>query len=298
MNFLDLLESSKKNSALLLYCLLDRIPVIISVIRNNEDDRIRDELLLDSIADCFYFRQSFKNNFIHESSINNYQDYLYALEKETLDDDVQRLFVLSIVQDLDKFVEKFLNHLTSLKGWIISCKNNDLATLTRILEVKAIPYVSIEVSKKFEINSYGFEVKQLDLKFEKICLEQIDKATIGLNITKSVIKGECQKIMPSTIQATLSEQIVDTINLVRYIKTLTIQVELSKFLSTSRRVLAALNIINLLVLNQGREIFDKKISGDRINRFMTYFEAGIPRILSFIDSNYHKNLTQYVIEGK
>ncbi len=298
MNFVDILESSKKNAALLLWCLLDRIPLIISNVRTNEEDRMRDESMLENLAECFYFRHCFKYNFKDESSINNYQDYLYALEKEKLDDNVQRLFVLSLIENTEAFFDRFLNHLSSLNGWIMSCIETDLSKLLNKISEQKVPYVCLNISKKFETNVYGISLKKLDLSFEKYILEQIDNAVKGLHATRSVIKGESQKILPLNINGIVTEKITDNTNLVKYIKILTLQSETSKFLSNARRVLAALNIVNLLVTNYGIEIFDKKVSGDRLNRFMTYESASIERILSFIDANYHKNITQYVIESK
>ena len=112
MNLIELFTNSKNEDiALILHCLLDRIPIVI--VSSNEEEV---ENMMNGLTGLI----SFRNVMIFYTDFVNLDDYNNLLESEEYDMEVQRNIFLCYPFALEKAIEVF----EDFNFWIIGCTNN------------------------------------------------------------------------------------------------------------------------------------------------------------------------------
>lgn len=285
MNFFEFLDKLKKNyNSLILYCLLDRIPIIVL----GEDSEQVDQLLID-LSELIHFRKEyvFYTDFISNSEHKN------LILNENIDFNSQR----SHIRCPCNVARKALSQIENINSWLIGMELPDqeehFQYLRNLIKKKANEVLFIIISA----NNILIEVEGVDLKLIDLTLEQNIFRKISQDTEKSIAK--MKRVLSEKIQVnhldkdlikTLLDFEVEKIELKKNI----VKTEIQNFYSGSKRaffILSRLSLLNSVEINTN-------IGSKTLLETIDYEEAPINRIISFIWKEWGENFSNLIENGK
>ncbi len=285
MNFFKILDKFKKHySSLILYCLLDRIPIIVL---GDNSDKINNFLM--ELSELVHFRREyvFYTDFI---STDEYDD---LITNENLDYNYQRANIRCPCGVATRALNTFKNIDSWLIGIVIPRENKDLLKLKELINTKTntILYIS------FSSNNFSMGIDQINLKSVNLTLEENILRKISLDTEKSLIKMKRvlnDKITSNLLDKDLVETLLDFEVEKNELKKNIFRREIQNFYSGSKRAFFILSRLNLL---NNIKIYTK-ISSKTLLKTIDYEDAPIERMISFIGKEWGENFSDLIEDGK
>jgi hypothetical protein len=285
MNFFKILDKFKRHYiSLILYCLLDRIPIIVI---GDDSEEINNFLV--ELSELVHFRRDyvFYTDFI---SLEEYED---LIANENIDYNYQRAHIRCPCEVGIKALNTFKNIDSWLIGLVVPKKKDDLLKLKDFINKKAqiILYISF-FSNNFSIDLEQMNLKSLDLTLEENIFKQISQDT-----EKSIIKMKRvlnDKITSNQLDKDLIKTLLDFEIEKSELKRNIFKREIQNFYSGSKRAFFILSRLNLL---NDIEIYTK-IGSKTLLETIDYEEAPIERIISFIKKEWGENFSDLIEDGK
>ncbi|MFX1480159.1 MAG: hypothetical protein ACFFCI_18730 [Promethearchaeota archaeon] len=285
MNFFRILDTFKKDyNPLILYCLLDRIPII--VIGDNPDEV--DNFLID-LSELVDFRKEFVfyTDFVH---VNEYED---LISNEHNDYNYQRAHIRCPCNVAIKALNTFKSIDSWLIGIVIPKQTKDLLKLKDFVNKKTefVLYISL-YSNRISIDLEQIHFKSLDLTLEENIFKKISQDT-----EKSIIKMKrvlSDKISSDQLDKDLTNTLLDFEIEKSELKKNIFKKEIQNFYSGSKRaffILSRLNLVKNVEINT-------KIGSKTLLETIDYEEAPIARIISFIYKEWGENFSSLIENGK
>ncbi|MHA1933553.1 MAG: hypothetical protein ACW96X_13495, partial [Promethearchaeota archaeon] len=285
MNFFKILDKFKKHYiSLILYCLLDRIPIIVFGDNSEEVNNFLIEL-----SELVHFRKEyvFYTDFI---SADDYED---LISNEDIDYNYQRAHIRCPCEVAIKALNTFKKLDSWLMGIVIPREKKDAEKLKEFINTKSnvILFISF-FSNNFSIGLDQIDLKSLDLTLEEEILRKISQDT-----EKSLIKMKRvlnDKITSNPLDKDLVATLLDFEIEKSELKKNIFRREIQNFYSGSKRaffILSRLNLINNV------DIYTK-ISSKTLLETIDYEEASIERMISFIGKEWGEKFSNLIEDGK
>ncbi|MFW9782532.1 MAG: hypothetical protein ACFFFB_09650 [Candidatus Heimdallarchaeota archaeon] len=285
MNFFKILDKFKRHyTALILYCLLDRIPIIVI-----GDDTDKIDAFLIELSELVHFRKEyvFYTDFI---SLDEYED---LLSNEGIDYNYQRAHIRCPCNVAIKALNTFRNIDSWLIGIVIPQQKEELKKLKDYInkENKVILYIS------FFSNGISIDFDHIDLKSVDLNLEENILKKISLDTEKSIVKMKRvlnDKITSDEIGNDLVNTLLDFEVEKDEVKKNIFRREIQNFYSGSKRaffILSRLNLLNSVEIHT-------KMGSKTLFETIDYEEASIERIISFIWKEWGEDFSDLIEDGK
>jgi hypothetical protein len=285
MNFFKFLDKLKRSyNSLILYCLLDRIPIIVF---GNNSEKI-DNFLVE-LSELVHFRKDyiFYTDFI---SINEYEN---LISNENIDYNYQRAHIRCPCSVSLKALEQFDSINSWLIGIIIPNQKSQLQYIKEIINKKSSVLLYITIIN----NDISIELKGIELKSLNLTLEQNIFKKISLDTEKSINKMK-RVLTDKTTVNKLDNDLVTTLldfEEEKYeLKRNIFKREIQNFYSGSKRaffILSRLNLLNNIGIYTG-------IGCKTLFETIDYEEASIERILSFIEKEWREIFINLIENNK
>ena len=285
MNFFKFLEKLKlQDSSLILYCLLDRIPVIVY---GDEQEDINNFLI--DLSNLIHFRKEmvFYTDFISEN------EYINLLQNEDIDYNSQRVHIRCPTNVALKALNQFNQFNSWLIGFEISEKNHKIIQFIQSIKKKIQCFLAISLfNNSISVNMEGLNYKLIDSSLENNILQKISEDT-----EKSVIKMKrvlSEKIKMESIDDDLINLLLDFEGEKEILKKNILKKEIQNFYSGSKRaffIFSRLNLLNNINKNS-------RIGSKTLLETIDYGDASIDRIISFIQKEWGEDFSILIENGK
>ena len=285
MNFFKFLDKLKKNyNSLILYCLLDRVPIIVL----GEDSDEIDNFLIE-LSELVHFRKEyiFYTDFI---SKNEYED---LISNENIDYNYQRAHIRCPCSVSRKAISQFEDIHSWLIGLTIPKKKEQLIYLKNLIKekTKSLLYITIS-SDTISIELEGFNIKSMDLTLEQNIFKKISQDT-----EKSIAKMKrvlLDKLTTNQLDKDLVTTLLDFEEEKNELKKNIFKREIQNFYSGSKRAFFILSRLNLLN-NIG---IQTRIGSKTLLETIDYEEVPIERIISFIMKEWGEYYSPLIEDDK
>jgi len=285
LNFFKLLEVLKgPDAALILYGLLDRVPIIVY---GNDAMKV-DDFVID-LSNLIHFRKEFifYTDFI---SVNEYDNLVM---NESVDYNSQRTHI----RCPSSVALKALNQFEQFNSWIIGIEipkeKERVRQFINSVKKKINHFLSISFfSDLILVEFVGLNWKLIDLTFERDVLHKISQDT-----EKSIIKMKrtlSGKVKTEEIDEDLIETLLDFDIEKEELKRNIFKKEIQNFYSGSKRaffIFSRLNLLNNIDMNT-------KIGTKTLLETIDYNLAPIDRIVSFINKEWGEDFSLLIENGK
>jgi len=280
-----MLENLKtKHTSLVLYCILDRIPIIVF---GNNSEKV-DKFLIE-LSDLVHFRKEivFYTDFISIS------DYNSLIQNENIDYNSQRVNIRCPSSVSLRALNEFEDFYSWLIGFVTPNQNEDLSQIKHLIRNKLNKYLWITISSnKINLEYKGIDLKLIDLSLEETILRKISQDTEkAITRMKRVLSD---KIKSNNLDTEFVKTLLDFENEKKELKKNIFKKEIQNFYSGSKRaffIFCRLNLLNNLEINT-------KIGSKTLLETIDYQEAPIERILSFINNEWGDNFSILIDNGK
>ena len=285
LNFFKLLEVLKApDAALILYALLDRVPIIVY---GNEAVNV-DDFVID-LSNLIHFRKEF----IFYTDFISMDEYNNLIMNENLDYNSQRIHI----RCPSSVALKALNQFEQFNSWIIGIEipqeKERVLQFINSVKKKINYFLSIEFfSNSISIEVVGLNWKLLDLTFERDVLHKISQDT-----EKAIIKMKrtlSGKVKTEDIDEDLIKTLLDFDIEKEELKQNIFKKEIQNFYSGSKRaffIFSRLNLLNNIDMNT-------KIGGKTLLETIDYEDAPMDRIVSFIHKEWGEDFSPLIENGK
>jgi hypothetical protein len=285
MNFFKILDRFKRDDiSQILYCLLDRIPIIII-----GDDSERINSFLIELSELIHFRRDyvFYTDFI---SLEEYED---LISNENIDYNYQRAHIRCPCEVAIKALNTFKNIDSWLIGIVIPKHKEELLKLRAFIKTKThcVLYISLN-AHNYSIKFEYINIKSLDLTLEQDIFKKISQDT-----EKSLIKMKRvlnDKITSNQLDKDLVKTLLDFEIEKSELKKNIFKREVQNFYSGSKRAFFILSRLSLLN-NIG---VYTKIGSKTLLETIDYEEVPIDRIMSFIRKEWGEDFSDLIEDGK
>ncbi len=285
MDFFNLIEDLKKSdSSLIFYCLLNRIPIIIT----GEDSDIIDNLLID-LSDLMHFRKEvvFYTDFISNS------EYQELLKNEAIDYNSQRTHIRCSCDVSGKSLMEIDQFNSWIMGFELDNDKRKLENFINFIKEKIDFFLNIMIfSKSISISCVGLNLRQIDLTFEENILQKISRDT-----EKAIVKMKrvlLEKTKPEKLDKELIRTLLDFEVEKKELKKNILKNEIQKFYSGSKRsffILSKLSLLNSFEMAV-------RIGNKTLLEIIDYDEATIGRMVSFIEKEWGEDFSNLFENGK
>jgi len=285
LNFFKLLEVLKTpDAALILYALLDRVPIIVY---GNEAVKV-DDFIID-LSNLIHFRREF----IFYTDFISMDEYNNLILNENIDYNSQRIHI----RCPSSVALKALNQFEQFDSWLIGIEipqeKERIFQFIKSVKKKINYFLSIAFfSNSFSIEVVGLNWKLLDLTFERDVLHKISQDT-----EKSVIKMKrtlSGKVKTEEMDEDLLKTLLDFDIEKEELKRNIFKKEIQNFYSGSKRaffIFSRLNLLNNIDMNT-------KIGSKTLLETIDYKDAPIDRIVSFINKEWGEDFSLLIENGK
>ncbi|MFX1280915.1 MAG: hypothetical protein ACFFA3_16190 [Promethearchaeota archaeon] len=285
MNFFKILDRFKRDDiSQILYCLLDRIPIIVL-----GDDQEKINNFLIELSELIHFRRDyvFYTDFI---SLEEYED---LISNESIDYNYQRAHIRCPCEVAIKALNTFKNIDSWLIGIVIPKHKEELLKLREFINTKThcVLYISLI------LNNYLIEFEYINIKSLDLTLEQDIFKKISQDTEKSLIKMKRvlnDKITSNQLDKDLVKTLLDFEIEKSELKKNIFKREVQNFYSGSKRAFFILSRLNLLN-NIGAYT---KIGSKTLLETIDYEEVPIDRIVSFIRKEWGEDFSDLIEDGK
>ncbi|MBY8982264.1 MAG: hypothetical protein KGD57_04895 [Candidatus Lokiarchaeota archaeon] len=282
--FKSLENVKKKKRALIIYCLLNRIPIII--FGNSSIDI--DEFIIE-LSGLINFRKE----------LVYYTDFISNIEYENLilneNNDYQSMRIQ--VRCPSNVAIKAISQLSSLNSMIIGIEipkeKNDLVLVKELIKVKTRKFLEIVIdSEDIVINITGINEKLLNLELELKIFQKISENTEkSINKMKRVLSDQIYK---SQLDNDLKYSLLDFEVEKTEIKKNIFQEEIQDFYSGAKRAFFILSKLNFL---NNMEV-DSIIGSKTLLEAIDYEEGSIKGILTFIKNEWGEDFSGLIENNK
>ena len=270
LNLFKILEKLRiEDASLILYCLLNRIPIVVT---NNNSEFINE--FINKLINLIPFR----SDIIFGSNFNTQKEHLDFISEENKNFDFKRRVFISYCTS----TPSAFKDIKDFKSWIIgldkSIKINKI--LSNYLEIKII-------SKTISIELIGIDKSSIEreLSFETNLLEkftdpkEIKKKNQFFNNFKKIL---IQIVSEDHLKFLANiDQEEEAINLHNF------KTSILNFISAAKKVFLILYKIHLIDLGRDdKNIEAPKLSKETLLDVINYHDAPISRILTFIKEEY------------
>jgi len=281
MNFFKLLDKLKrKQSLLILYCLLDRIPIIVF----GDDSNLIDDLLLE-LSELIDFR---KEMVFYTDFISN-NEYTNLIQNEDIDYNIQRIQIRCPDEVSFEALNQFKNFRSWLMGINIIKQNENLQQIKSLIKKKISAFLNISItSNKISVEFEGINTKLLNLSLEQEILQKISQDT-----EKSIIRMKrvlSDRIKLNNIDDDLIQTLLDFNAEKNELKRNIFKKEIQIFYSGSKRaffILSRLNLLNNLEIKT-------KIGSKTLLETIDFEDVPIGRIISFINHEWGEDYSNLI----
>lgn len=285
MDFFRLISDLKKSdSSMILYCLLNRIPIIIL----GDDSKNIDDLLIE-LSELMHFR----NDMVFYTDFVSIEEYQQLIQNESIDYNTQRIQVRCPCSVSNKSLVLFNNFDSWIIGFEIINQKKQINMLKDLLRNRISIFLEIKFfSNSILINLEGFNLKELDLTFEQNVLQKISQDT-----EKSIIKMKrvlSERIKNENLDKELIISLLDFEVEKQELKKNILKSEIQNFFSGSKR---AFFILSRMLLMNSFEM-NTRIGSKTLLETIDYDEASIERIISFIYKEWGENFSELFENGK
>jgi hypothetical protein len=284
MNFFKLLDKLKrKEGSIILYCLLNRIPIFVF---GGDSSKVND--LLIELSELIHFRKEFifNTNFI---SINEYE---CLIQNEDIDYNSQRVQI----RCPHEVSSKALHHFNSFDSWltgILISNEDEILNYSRIISKKPNNhFLKILISSnRVSVEFVGVNLKLINLSFENEILQKISQDTENSIIRMKRVLSERIKLnnIDDEMIETLLNFDLEKIELKKNI----LRKEIQNFYSGSKRaffILSRLNLLNTLEIKA-------KMGSRTLLETIDFEDVPIERILSFINKEWGEEFSHLIEDG-
>ena len=282
--FKSLENVKKKKRALIIYCLLNRIPIIIF---GNSSIDINEFII--ELSGLINFRKE----------LVYYTDFISNIEYENLilneNNDYQSMRIQ--VRCPSNVAIKAISQLSSLNSMIIGIEipkeKNDLVLVKELIKVKTRKFLEIVIdSEDIVINITGINEKLLNLELELKIFQKISENTEkSINKMKRVLSDQIYK---SQLDNDLKYSLLDFEVEKTEIKKNIFQEEIQDFYSGAKRaffILSKLNFVNNMEV-------DSIIGSKTLLEAIDYEEGSIKGILTFIKNEWGEDFSGLIENNK
>lgn len=285
MDLFYFIEKLKRNeAALIFYCLLNRIPIIVF-----GDNRLKVDDFLIELSELIHFRKElvFYTDFI------SLPEYNELIQNENIDFHSQRVHIRCPTSVGLKALNQFTNFDSWLIGFEIPENKERVDTLIASIMRKLDLFLSISLfSKRISVNLQGINWKLIDLSLEQNFLQKISQDT-EKSITK-MMRVISEKITFNDFDKDLIKSLLDFENEKKELKRNIIKKEMQNFFSGSKRaffILSRLYLLNNIDINT-------KIGSKTLLDTIDYYDAPIERVIFFIKKEWGEDFSTIVENGK
>ncbi len=276
-------QLKKKEQCFLLYCLLDRIPIIVF----GQSSEVIDDFIIE-LLNLINFRKEFiyYTDFVSKSELES------MIQNESNDYNSVRIQIRCPANTGIKAIEQFDNFISMVIGIIIPPENN-INSIEKSIKKKLNKFLEIFLKENtISIKAIGFDDKLINLNLEGEILIKISEHTENsINKMKRVLY---EKINKNEINKDLIESLLDFEIEKKEIKKNIFKKEIQNFYSGSKRAFFILSKLNLLNTMQ----VDSKIGSKTLLETIDYKEVPIERILSFIKKEWGENFSDLIENNK
>ncbi|MFX1312380.1 MAG: hypothetical protein ACFFHD_07185 [Promethearchaeota archaeon] len=285
MKFFEILEKFKRNySSLILYCLLNRIPIIVY---GNDSDKI-DDFLID-LSELIHFR----DEYIFYTDFISKIEYQNLICNENIDYNIQRAHIRCPCNVALKALRQFDKFESWLIGIVIPNRKEDFFSIKNQLKkkIKEALYIYLS-SNKFSVIFETNNPKTVNFSLEENIFKKISQDTENSIIKmKRVLKDKTKlNNLDKELIKTLVDFEIEKIELKKNI----FKREVQNFYSGSKRaffILSRLNLLNNIEIHA-------KIGSKTLLETIDYDDAPIERIISFILKEWGENFSELIEDGK
>ncbi|MFX1490259.1 MAG: hypothetical protein ACFFBI_14000 [Promethearchaeota archaeon] len=285
MNFFTFLDKLKRNyNSLILYCLLDRIPIIVL---GEDSDKI-DNFLIE-LSELVHFRK----DYVFYTDFVSIEDYENLISNESIDYNYQRAHIRCPCN----VSLKALNHFDNINSWLIGLiipkEKDEYNTIISKISNNAKELLFITISSDtISIKVEGINLKSIDLTLEQNIFKKITQDT-----EKSIAKMKrvlSDKITTTQLDKDLLKTLLDFEEEKNELKKNIFKREIQNFYSGSKRAFFILSRLNLL-----NDIgIQTQVGSKTLLETVDYEEAPIERMLSFINKEWGENYSILIEDGK
>ncbi|MFW9990201.1 MAG: hypothetical protein ACFFC3_16285 [Candidatus Odinarchaeota archaeon] len=285
MNFFKFLDKLKRNyNSLILYCLLDRIPVVVL---GDDSDKI-DRLLIE-LSELVHFRK----DYVFYTDFISKEDYETLISNENIDYNYQRAHIRCPCNVSLKALNQFDDIDSWLIGLTIPRERDEMNYIKNLIRNKANKLIFIKISN----DSVSIEIEGINLKVIDLMLEQNIFKKISQDTEKSIVKMKrvlSDKITKSQLDNDLLKTLLDFEEEKNELKKNIFKREIQNFYSGSKRAFFILSRLNLL-----NDIgIQTRIGSKTLFETIDYEVAPIERIISFIKKEWGEDYTLLIEDGK
>lgn len=283
-------EMNEDDFALILKCLLDRVPIVIV-----GSDKESVEFFANKLADLMAFRSKllFYTDFISKN------EYEIIIEEESSNYDVQRSIIICPNEASHKALQIFDN----FKSWIIcfhydqvnspdknQSNNSRLSFIINLMQKKENCFLMIENQDgAIKVDLIGKKIKISELKFEKMIYDKAIKS-VDSAISRMQRIFSQRLISNVGIDKELKDDLLNFSFENNNLKNNFFKIKILEFYNAARRAFAILNkVVILSSLNIEIEINDKTLTD-----IISYSDASHSRLLDFIHAEWNENFNNKV----
>ncbi|TXT64778.1 MAG: hypothetical protein BAJALOKI1v1_520004 [Promethearchaeota archaeon] len=284
MNIFNTLNRMKKKEQyVLLYCLLDRIPIIVV----GECPETVDEFIMD-LLNLINFRKElvYFTDFTMKEELDN------IFQNECYDFNSMRVQIRCPSNIGTKLIEQFDSFLAMIIGIQIP-KRNHLHLIEKMVKEKEKCFLEIILNENhIKTKFIGIDEKEINLDLEEMIFRKItENAENSINKMKRVVH---EQITKNEVNNGLLDSLLDFEIEKKEIKKNIFLKELQDFYSGAKRAFFILSKLNLLNNMQ----IDSKIGSKTLLETINYKDVPIERILSFILNEWGEDFSNIIENTK
>jgi len=285
MDFFRIISDLKKSdSSMILYSLLNRIPIIIIGVDANEID----DFLID-LSELMHFRK----DLVFYTDFVSMEEYQQLLQNESIDYNSQRIQVRCPCGVSDKSLVNF-NHFDSwIMGFEMKTEKKKIQVLKNYIKSRIPIFLSIQfIFDIVNVELEGINSKDFDFTFEQNVLQKISQDT-----EKAVIKMKrvlSERIKSEKVDKELVNNLLDFEVEKQELKKNILKSEIQNFFSASKRaffILSRMHLMNSFEMNT-------RIGSKTLLETIDYDEASIERIIAFINKEWGEDFSELFENGK
>ncbi len=285
MNFFKFLDKLKRSyNSVSLYCLLERVPIIVF----GDDSEDIDNFLIE-LSELIHFRKDyiFYTDFV---STKEFEDLIL---NENIDYNYQRAHIRCHCNVSIKALNQFDNINSWLIGLVIPEQKEKFFNIKTLISQKSEKLIFITfLGDNISIELKGIDLKSIDLTFEQNIFKKITLDTEkSINKMKRVLTDKITvKNLDNDLVTTLLDFEEEKIELKKNI----FKREIQNFYSGSKRaffILSRLNLLNNVGIYTG-------IGSKTLFETIDYEETSIERIISFISKEWGESFSNLIENSK
>lgn len=285
MNIFRIFDTLKrKNSGLILYCLLNRIPIFVF------GDKVKkvDKFLIE-LSELIHFRKEivFYTDFISKSEYEN------LMQNEEIDFNSQRVQIRCPTNVALKALNQFENFASFIVGFEIPRQKENFLYLKNLIRKKASQFLSIIISSNtITVDLEGISSKLIDLTLEDNIFQKISRDTERAIVRMKRVLSE--KIHMFNIEKDVVNSLLDFNVEKKELKRNIFKREIQNFYSGCKRaffILSRLNLLNTIEINTS-------IGSKTLLETIDYLDAPIDRILFFINREWGELYSELLESNK